>query len=66
LRDFPATVQTAPTAHPSSCTTGTVSLLEAKRPGRGVNHPPALSAEVNERVELCLFSPSGTSLPVVG
>ena len=30
-----------------------------KRPGRGVDHPPASSAEVKERVELYLYSPSG-------
>ena len=38
-----------------------VSFPGIKRPGRGVNHPPPSSAEVKERVELCLFCPSGTS-----
>jgi hypothetical protein len=38
-----------------------VSFLEVKRPGRGANHPPTSSAEVKERVELYLYSPSGTS-----
>ena len=37
-----------------------------KRPGRGVGHPTPSSAEVKERVQLYLYSPSGTSLPVVG
>jgi hypothetical protein len=32
-----------------------------KRPGRGVHHPPPSSAEVKERVELYLYSPSGPS-----
>ena len=32
-----------------------------KRPGRGVNHPPPSSAEIKERVELYLYSPSGSS-----
>jgi hypothetical protein len=29
-----------------------------KRPGRGVHHPPSSSAEVEERVELYIYSPS--------
>ena len=37
-----------------------------KRPGRSVKHPPPSSAEVNERVELYLYSPSGPSCPVLG
>ena len=37
-----------------------------KRPGRGVNQPPPSSAEVKERVELYLYSPSGPSCPVLG
>jgi hypothetical protein len=37
-----------------------------KRPGRGVDHKPPSSAEVKERVELYLFFPLGSSLPVLG
>ena len=37
-----------------------------KRPGRGVNHTPPSSAEVNDRVELYLYAPSGPSWPVLG
>ena len=37
-----------------------------KRPGRGVNHLHTSSAEVKERVELYLYSPSGPSWPVLG
>ena len=37
-----------------------------KRPERGVDHPPPSSAEVKERVELYLYSPSGPSWPVLG
>jgi len=37
-----------------------------KRPGRGVDHPPQYSAEVKEREELYLYSPSGPSWPVLG
>jgi len=33
---------------------------------RSVDHPPLSSAEVKERVELYLFSPSGPSWPVLG
>jgi hypothetical protein len=38
---------------------GTGPFLTVKRPGRGVDHPPLSSAEVKERVELYLYSPSG-------
>ena len=37
-----------------------------KRPGRGVDHPTPSSAEVKERVELHLYSPSGFSWPFLG
>jgi len=43
----------------------TGSLLEVKRLGHGVDRPPPSSAEVKERVELYLYSPSGPSWPVV-
>ena len=43
-----------------------VSCPEAKRPGRGVNHPPTSSAEVEDRVELNFYSPSELSWPVIG
>ena len=36
-----------------------------KRPGRGVDHPPS-SAEVEGRVQLYIYSPSGSSWPVIG
>jgi hypothetical protein len=37
-----------------------------KWPGRGVEHPPTSSAEVKERVELYLYSPSGSPWPATG
>jgi len=40
---------------------GTESFSGVKRPGRGVDHPPPSIAEVKERVELYLYSPSGPS-----
>ena len=43
-----------------------VSCPGLKRPGRGINHPTLFSAEVKERVELYLYSPSGPSWPVLG
>jgi hypothetical protein len=63
-RDFQH--QTGPGAYPASCTMGTGSFPGVKRPGRGVDHPPPSSAEVKERVELYLYSPSGPSWPVLG
>jgi len=47
-----APVHTGPGAFPASCTMGTGSFPGLKRPGRGVDHPPASSVEVKERVEL--------------
>jgi hypothetical protein len=43
---FFAHVQTGPGAHPTSCTMGTGSFPEVKRPARGADHPPPPSAEV--------------------
>jgi hypothetical protein len=58
---FSVPVQTGPGAYPASYTMGTGSLPGVKRSGRGVDHPPPSSAEVKERVELYLYSPSGPS-----
>jgi hypothetical protein len=63
---FSATVQSGPVAHPASYTMGTGSLLRVKCSGRGVNHSPPSSTEVEERVELYICSPSGLSWPVLG
>ena len=62
---FFAAVQTCPGAYPASFTMGTGSFPGVKRPGRGADHPPPTSAEVKERVELYLYSPSGPSWPVL-
>jgi hypothetical protein len=59
--DIFLTRQTGPGANPASYTMGTGSFPGVKRPGRGVDHPPASSAEVKERVELYLSSASGPS-----
>ena len=64
--DFPHPVQTGPGAHPASYTMGNGSFPGLKRPGRGVDHPPTSNAEVKERVELYLYSPSGPSCSVLG
>jgi len=49
---FSAPFQTGPWAQPTFYTIGTGSFPGVKRPRRGVNHPPASSADVKERVEL--------------
>ena len=61
---FSAPVQTGPGTHPASYTMGTGSFPGVKRPGRGVDPPP--SGEVEGRVKLYIFSPSGPSWPVPG
>jgi hypothetical protein len=43
---FFAHVQTGPGTHPASCTMGTWSFPGVKRPGRGADHLPPSSAEV--------------------
>jgi hypothetical protein len=63
---FYSPVQTGPGAYPASCIMGTGSFPGVKRPERGLDHSPPSSAEVKERVELYLYSPSGPSWPVLG
>ena len=63
---FSARVQISSGAHPTSCTMGTGSFQGVKRPGRSVDQPPPSSGEVNESVELYLYSTSGPSWPVIG
>ena len=63
---FSAPVQTGPGAHPVSYTMGTGSFPGVKRSERDVYHPPTSNAEIEERVELYNYSPSGPSWPVLG
>ena len=63
---FSAPVQTGPGAHPASYTMDTGSFQGVKRPGRGVDHPPPFNAEVEGRVELYIYSPTGPSWPILG
>jgi len=63
---FSAPLQTGLGAHPASYTMGTGSFPGVKRPGRGVVHPPTSGAEVKERVQLYLYSPSAPPWPVIG
>ena len=63
---FSAPDQSGPGAHPGFYAIGAGSFLGVKRPGRGVDHPHPSSAEVNERVELYFYSPSGPSWSVIG
>ena len=43
-----------------------VFFPRVKQPGRGLDHPPPSNAEIKERVELYLYSPSGLSWPAIG
>jgi hypothetical protein len=45
---------------------GTGSFLGVKRSGSGIDRRPQSSAEVKERIVLYLYTPSGTSWPVLG
>jgi len=64
---FFAPIQTGPVAPPASYKLGTRSFLGVKWPGHGVDHPPPpSSANVKERVELYIYSPSGPLWPVPG
>ena len=47
VRDFSAPIQTGLGTHPASYKMSTWSFPGAKRPGRGVDHAPSSSAEVN-------------------
>ena len=62
---FSAPVQTGPGAHPASCTMGTGSFPGGKAAGEWRWTSTTSNAEVKERVELYLYSPSGTSWPVL-
>ena len=65
-RKFSAPVQTGPVAHPASCTMDTGSFPGVKGPGCGADHPPPSKCRGHDRVELYLYSPSGSSWPVTG
>ena len=56
---FLAPVKVGPGPHPASCTMVIGSLSGLKWPTRGVDHPPSSSVEVEETVELYLYSPMG-------
>jgi hypothetical protein len=63
---FSAPLQIGPGAHPAFYTMRTRAFPGVKQPARGVDHPLPSSAEVKERLELYLYSPSGPSWPQVG
>ena len=63
---FSALVRAGPGAHPASYTIGTGSLPGGKANGACRWSPTQSSAEVKERAELYLSSPSEPSWPVLG
>jgi hypothetical protein len=63
---FPARDKTGPGPNPAPYTMGTGSCPAVKWPGRGVDHLPPSIADVKERVQLFLYSPSGPLWPAVG
>ena len=63
---FFSPVQTGTGNHAVSYKMSTGSFPGLKRPGRGVNHPSPSSAEVKERVELYLYTPSVPLWQVIG
>jgi hypothetical protein len=60
---FSAPVRTDLGAHSASYAVGTRAFTMVNRPERGCDYPTLSSAEVKERVELYLYSPSGPSWP---
>ena len=62
---YSTSIQNGPGSHPASYTVGTGFFSGVQRPGRGVDQPLLSDAEVKERVELYLYSPSAFSWPVL-
>jgi len=63
---FSAPIQNGSGAHPASFKMVTGSFPEVNRLGLHLDHPPTFSAEVEERVELSLYSHFRPSWPVLG
>jgi hypothetical protein len=61
-----APIQTSPGADLAPYTMSTGPFKGVKWPGHGIDHPPLSTAEVEERVEVYLYSPSGPLRPVLG
>jgi hypothetical protein len=65
-QDFLHSLRPAPGAHPASYTLDTGPFPWVKWPARGADRPPQSSAQVEGRVKLYIYSPSGASWSVLG
>ena len=62
---FSAPFRTGPGVHPVSCTMGTAFLAEGYSGREMTLTTPSICAEVKERTDLYLYSPSGPSWPLL-
>jgi hypothetical protein len=63
---FSTPIQTNPAVHPASYPISARLFSGVRHQGHGINDPNPSSNKANERVELYLYSPSGSLWPVLG
>jgi hypothetical protein len=65
-RDFPYPSRPAQAPSHPPVLVVLVFFSEAKRQGRGFHHPLPSSADIKQRVAICVCSPPGPSWPLLG